>query len=783
MRQKTLDVLEFDKIKSFVASETISDLGREKVSKMSPATDFETVEFQMNETDEISQIYNKHHLPSLSGLSKVSPLIHRAKIGGVLNVTELNVIKRLIQVQNQFKTFYNQLFEEDEGVVKYPILNERMNQLPVLTDLYQEINEKCDAYDLYDNASYELQGIRSKISSTTQRIRQNLDRIVKSQANQKKLSDAIITVRNDRNVIPVKAEYRQDFKGIVHDQSASGQTLYIEPSSIVEMNNQISRLRNDEAVERERILTELTGLVAADDNNCLVAESVMGQIDFLTAKARYARSIKGTKPTFYKERTVYLPNAYHPLLNKDTVVANTIEFIDDIETVIITGPNTGGKTVTLKTLGLIIVMAQSGLLIPTLDGSQLSVFENVYCDIGDEQSIEQSLSTFSSHMKNIVEILKETDKNSLVLFDELGAGTDPSEGAALAMSILDHVRGIGSLVMATTHYPELKAYSYNREGVMNASVEFDVNTLSPTYKLLMGVPGRSNAFDISKKLGLGLNIINKAKTMIGTDEQEINSMIESLEKNSKRVDEQRIELEKLLREARTTHDDLERQYQQYKNYEQKLMDEAKDKANQRIKSATKEADDILKDLREMRDKKGADVKEHELIDKKKHLEDQYEAKSLKQNVKKQKWDDIHAGDEVKVLSYGQKGEVLELSGENEAVVQMGIIKMKLPIEDLEKTKKKKEKPTKMVTRQNRQTIKTELDLRGYRYEEAVGALDQYIDQAVLSNYEQVYIIHGKGTGALQKAVQNHLKKHKSVQSFRGGMPSEGGFGVTVAELK
>ena len=783
MRQKTLDVLEFDKIKSFVASETISDLGREKVSKMSPATDFETVEFQMNETDEISQIYNKHRLPSLSGLSKVSPLIHRAKIGGVLNVTELNVIKRLIQVQNQFKTFYNQLLEEDEGVVKYPILNERMNQLPVLTDLYQEINEKCDAYDLYDNASYELQGIRSKISSTTQRIRQNLDRIVKSQANQKKLSDAIITVRNDRNVIPVKAEYRQDFKGIVHDQSASGQTLYIEPSSIVEMNNQISRLRNDEAVERERILTELTGFVAADDDNCLVAESVMGQIDFLTAKARYARSIKGTKPTFYKERTVYLPNAYHPLLNKDTVVANTIEFIDDIETVIITGPNTGGKTVTLKTLGLIIVMAQSGLLIPTLDGSQLSVFENVYCDIGDEQSIEQSLSTFSSHMKNIVEILKETDKNSLVLFDELGAGTDPSEGAALAMSILDHVREIGSLVMATTHYPELKAYSYNREGVMNASVEFDVNTLSPTYKLLMGVPGRSNAFDISKKLGLGLNIINKAKTMIGTDEQEINSMIESLEKNSKRVDEQRIELEKLLREARTTHDDLERQYQQYKNYEQKLMDEAKDKANQRIKSATKEADDILKDLREMRDKKGADVKEHELIDKKKHLEDQYEAKSLKQNVKKQKWDDIHAGDEVKVLSYGQKGEVLELSGENEAVVQMGIIKMKLPIEDLEKTKKKKEKPTKMVTRQNRQTIKTELDLRGYRYEEAVGALDQYIDQAVLSNYEQVYIIHGKGTGALQKAVQNHLKKNKSVQSFRGGLPSEGGFGVTVAELK
>ena len=782
MRQKTLDVLEFDKIKSFVANEAISDLGREKVAEMSPATDFETVEFQINETDEISQIYNKHRLPSLSGLTKVAQYIHRSTIGGVLNVTELNAIKRLIQVQNQFKTFYNQLLEEDEEV-KYPILDSQMAQLPILTDLFKDINDKCDAHDLYDHASYELQSIRSKISSTNQRIRQNLDRVVKSQANQKKLSDAIVTVRNDRNVIPVKAEYRQDFNGIVHDQSASGQTLYIEPSSVVEMNNQISRLRNDEAVERERILTELTSQVAVESDALLLAESIMGHLDFLIAKARYARAIKGTKPTFHNERTVYLPNAYHPLLDHNTVVANTIEFVDDIETVIITGPNTGGKTVTLKTLGLIIVMAQSGMLIPTLDGSQLSVFENVYCDIGDEQSIEQSLSTFSSHMKNIVEILKEADKNSLILFDELGAGTDPSEGAALAMSILDHVRNLGALVMATTHYPELKAYSYNREGVMNASVEFDVETLSPTYKLLMGVPGRSNAFDISKKLGLSLNIINKAKTMIGTDEQEINNMIESLEKNSKRVDEQRIELDRLVKEAQTTHDELEKQYQQYQNYEKSLMDEAKEKANQRVKSATKEADAILKELRELRDKKGADVKEHELIDKKKQLDDQYEAKSIKQNVQKQKYDKIQAGDEVKVLSYGQKGEVLELVGDEEAVVQMGILKMKLPIEDLEKMKKKKETPTKMVTRANRQTVKTELDLRGYRYEDALIELDQYLDQAVLSNFEQVYIIHGKGTGALQKGVQQHLKRHKSVKTFRGGMPSEGGFGVTVASLK
>ncbi|AMG20742.1 recombination and DNA strand exchange inhibitor protein [Staphylococcus saprophyticus] len=782
MRQKSLNVLEFDKIKALIENETISDLGKEKVVDMAPATDFNTVEFQMNETDEISQIYNKHRMPSLSGLAKISTYIHRAKIGGVLSVSELNVIKRLIQIQNQYKTFYNNLLNEEE-TINYPILNDRMEQLPVLSDLYQSIHQKCDTYDLYDNASYELQGIRSKISSTNQRIKQNLDKIVKSQANQKKLSDAIVTVRNERNVIPVKAEYRQDFNGIVHDQSASGQTLYIEPSSIVEMSNQISRLKNDEAIERERILSALTVEVAEEADACLISESIMGQIDFLTAKARYASSIKGTKPQFTKDRTVYLPKAFHPLLDKQTVVANTIEFAQDIETVIITGPNTGGKTVTLKTLGLIIVMAQSGILIPTLDGSQLSIFENVYCDIGDEQSIEQSLSTFSSHMKNIVEILQDTTKNSLILFDELGAGTDPSEGAALAMSILDHVHEIGSLVMATTHYPELKAYSYNREGVMNASVEFDVNTLSPTYKLLMGVPGRSNAFDISKKLGLNMKVIQKAKSMIGQDEQEINEMIASLESNSKRVDEQRIELDYLLREAQDTHDALAKQYEQYQNHEKQLMNEAKEKANQRVKSATKEADDILKELRELRDQKGADVKEHELIDKKKQLDDQYEAKSLKQNVQKKKWDEINAGDEVKVLTYGQKGEVLELIDNNEAVVQMGIIKMKLPLEDLEKTKKTKSEPTKMIKRENRQSIKMELDLRGYRYDEAMVAVDQYLDQAVLSNYEQVYIIHGKGTGALQKGVQNHLKRHKSVASYRNGMPSEGGFGVTVVEIK
>ncbi|MBU7228088.1 endonuclease MutS2 [Staphylococcus pseudintermedius] len=782
MKQKTLEILEFNKVKSLIEQEVISDLAIEKVKQLAPSSDYETVVHQMDEVDEISRIYNQYRLPSMSGLSRVQPYIKRSQIGGTLNVQELNAIKTLIQVQNQFKTFYNQLVE-DEETVNYEILDGQMQQLPVLTHLYQSIHQKCDTQDLFDSASMELQSIRSRIAKTNQRVRAQLDRMVKSTSNQKKLSDAIVTVRNERNVIPVRAEYRQDFNGIVHDQSASGQTLYIEPSAVVELNNQISRLRSEEATEVQRILAELTAEVAEEAEACLISEQVMGHLDFLIGKARYAAKIKGTKPTFSVERQVYLPKAFHPLLDRDTVVANTIEFESSIQTVIITGPNTGGKTVTLKTLGLIILMAQSGLLIPTLDGSQLSVFDNVFCDIGDEQSIEQSLSTFSSHMKTIVNILEEANDKSLILFDELGAGTDPSEGAALAMSILDHVHGMGALVMATTHYPELKAYSYNREGVMNASVEFDVDTLSPTYKLLMGVPGRSNAFDISKRLGLGLKIINHAKSMIGQDEQEINEMIASLEKNAKRVDDQRIELDRLVREASQIHNDLSHAYEQYQNMESRLIEEAKDKANQRVKAAMEEADDILKSLRDMRDQKGAEVKEHELIDQRKRLEDQYEAKSIKQNVQKQKWDEIKAGDEVKVLSYGQKGEVLEVLSDEEAVVQMGIIKMKLPLNDLEKKEKAKEQPKKVVTRMNRSAVKMELDLRGYRYDEAMVALDQYLDQAVLSNYEDVYIIHGKGTGALQKGVQQHLKRHKSVATYRGGMPSEGGFGVTVATLK
>ncbi|WP_281512679.1 endonuclease MutS2, partial [Mammaliicoccus vitulinus] len=418
-----------------------------------------------------------------------------------------------------------------------------------------------------------------------------------------------------------------------------------------------------------------------------------------------------------------------------------------------------------------------------LDGAIITIFKKVFCDIGDEQSIEQSLSTFSSHMKNIVNIIDQADKDSLILFDELGAGTDPSEGAALAMSILDYTIERDALIMATTHYPELKAYSYNRDKVMNASVEFDVETLRPTYKLLMGIPGRSNAFEISKKLGLKNELINHAKSLIGQDEKEINVMIESLEKNAKSVENDRIEVEKLKQESTELHQSLAHELQRFENFKTQLMDEARNKANQEVKQKTKEAETILQELRDMRDNSAANVKEHELIERKKRLDNQYTAESIKQNVKKERHDKIEKGDDVKVLSYGQKGEVIDVVNDDEVVVQMGILKMKIEVKDLEKLDKKKQQPSKVVPRTNRSTIKMDLDLRGYRYDEAMVELDQYIDQAVLSNYSTVNIIHGKGTGALQKGVTDHLKRHRSVDSYRTGMPSEGGFGVTVVTLK
>lgn len=778
MNKKALNILEYNKIIERVDAFTQNELSSKKVRMTQPISDKAEIDSMLAQLEEARLIEMTQTEPGMSMLSDIQSLVRRAVIGSVLSVVELNKIKNNIKVVNRYKTYIANLYEERE--LEIPMMYHKFQQLPQVTELAESIQSKCDETTLFDHASPKLSEIRQEMNRINRRIKERLESIVRSSNNQKKLSDAIVTIRNGRQVIPVRSEYKQDFPGIVHDTSSSGQTFYIEPNSIVQLSTELSAVTHREQEEVERILYELTNEVAEYDNALTYSTDVLSDLDVLMAKAKYGNRNKMVMPNVVNARTVDLPGAWHPLLPADTVVKNNISFIGDTQTVIITGPNTGGKTVTLKTTGLIILMTQSGMMIPAAEGATISVFDEVFCDIGDEQSIEQSLSTFSSHMTNIVSILKEMTSNSFVMFDELGAGTDPSEGAALAMSILDRCLEQNVMTMATTHYPELKAYSYNREHVMNASVEFDIETLSPTYRLLMGVPGKSNAFDIAKKLGLSPSIIKHARQMIQMDDVEIDNMIKSLESNAKQMEDDRIFTEQLKLEVQSLHNDLKKNFDSYLAQKENLIERAKQDANKIVKDAEKEADELLKTLRNL--KSNADIKENELIEKRSKLGEMYHETKIKADKKSTKNEVIEKGDHVKVLSYGQKGVILDVDGK-EAIVQMGIIKMKLPLDELEKEAPPKEDKIRVVPRSNRQTIKMELDLRGERYEDALIKLEQYLDQALLSNYEQVTIIHGKGTGALQKGVQQYLRRSKAVSSFRGGTPSEGGFGVTVVELK
>ena len=500
-----------------------------------------------------------------------------------------------------------------------------------------------------------------------------------------------------------------------------------------------------------------------------------------------ARQIKASMPLMNNDGRIALYKARHPLIPSDEVVANDIMLGKDYTTIVITGPNTGGKTVTLKTLGLCSLMAQAGLQVPAYDGSELAVFDSIYADIGDEQSIEQSLSTFSSHMVNIVEILENVGFNSLVLFDELGAGTDPQEGAALAISILDEVHKRGARVIATTHYPELKAYGYNREGVLNASVEFDVESLSPTYKLLLGVPGRSNAFEISKRLGLSDRVIQSARSHVSEDTNQIDKMIASLEESKRQAEVEQQEARDYLRQAEKLHQDMQKQMQEFYENKDSMLEKAAEKAEKIIDEAKSEAESVIRDLRKMRIEKHADIKEHELIDAKRRLEAATPeiTKSAKQTSKKSKKPTLMPGDEIKVLTFDQKGTLLERVSDNEWQVQIGIMKMKVKEKDMEYIGAPKQVETRpmAIVKGRDNDVKLELDLRGERYEAALSRVEKYIDDALLSNYPRVSIIHGKGTGALRQGVQEYLRNHRSVKKIRFGEAGEGGSGVTIVEFK
>ncbi|MGE7666137.1 endonuclease MutS2 [Ureibacillus composti] len=786
--QRALKTLEFDKVREQVANFCTSSIGKSAIDQLIPETEFNQVVELLEEMDEgLSILRVKGNVP-MGGIFDVRPHSKRAQIGGMLSPTELMEIASTIRASRILRNFIEDI--EAEGEITIPHFLERKEQMPVLTGLQHEINDCIDENGVVlDSASTVLRSIRQSLRAEEAKVRQKLESLTRGANAAKMLSDSIVTIRNDRFVIPVKQEYRAHYGGIVHDQSSSGQTLFIEPDSIVQLNNEIGRLKVKEQVEIERILMELSAKVQEVSHEIFVLVQILGDIDIILAKAKYGQANKCSKPKMNDEGYIRLVRARHPLISIDVAVPNTIEFGRDITAIVITGPNTGGKTVTLKTVGLCTLMAQAGIPVPALDGSELAVFDQLFADIGDEQSIEQSLSTFSSHMVNIVDILSKFDSRSLVLFDELGAGTDPQEGAALAISILDEVVDRGARIMATTHYPELKAYGYNRPGVVNASVEFDVETLSPTYRLLIGVPGRSNAFEISKRLGLKETIIERARVFTGTDRHEVESMIASLEESRLRSEREADEAHALLEEAERLQEDLQERLQTFDEKKENLEKKAKEKARKIVDEAKKEAEKIIEELKEMKKNAAQAVKEHELIDAKKRLEEaapEEENKVLKkQAVIRERAQNLQVGDEVKVLSYGQKGTLIEKVSDHEWVVQIGILKMKLEDSDLQYVKPEKQKQTvTMANIKNRNNhVKLELDLRGERYEEAILKTEKYIDDALLANYQRVSIIHGKGTGALRQGIQNYLKGHKRVKSFRFGEAGEGGFGVTVVELK
>lgn len=784
--ERALKTLEFYKIRDEVARYCTSSLGKAHIDKLVPSIQIEEVEQLLAEMDEAAQVLRVKNNVPMGGIFDVRMHARRAQIGGSLSPVELMEVSSTIRASRILRQFFEAIRDEED--IQIPLFLEKKESMPILTQLEHDINACIDDNGgVLDSASPMLRSIRQQLRSQESRVREKLESLVRGRNASKMLSDAIVTIRNDRFVIPVKQEYRSHYGGIIHDQSSSGQTLFIEPDAVVQANNEVRRLKMKEKEEIDRILQMLSAQVQEVAHDIFVMVEVLGEIDMIFAKAKYGSANKCSKPAMNTEGYINLKKARHPLIPKDEVVANDIEFGRDITAIVITGPNTGGKTVTLKTVGLCTLMAQAGLPVPALDGSELAVFDQIFADIGDEQSIEQSLSTFSSHMVNIVDILTKFDENSLVIFDELGAGTDPQEGAALAISLLDEVHGRGARVIATTHYPELKAYGYNRPGVANASVEFNVETLSPTYKLLIGVPGRSNAFEISKRLGLPEHIITHAQSFTGTDSRQVDSMIASLEKSRRESERDAERSSEVLKESEQLKTELAEQLKQYEQKKEQLEEKAREKARKIVDQARAEAEAVISDLRKMQLNQQGSIKEHQLIEAKKRLEGAApENRILKKAAKdKQREVKLKVNDEVKVISFGQKGTLVEKVSDKEWIVQIGILKMKLPESDLSYTKPEKEKETRtMATLKDRDShVKLELDLRGERYEDALARVEKYIDDALLSNYHQVSIIHGKGTGALRQGVQQYLKKHPRVKGYRFGEAGEGGSGVTVAELK
>ena len=790
MNEKALNILEYNLIIDRLINSSRSQLGKKIAKELKPMHDLNSIEQSLEETEEATSLIFAFGYPSIYEIKDfILPLKHVEK-GGILSTRELLDASSLLRSVNEVKKYFS---ETEENKIKYPVIYEIISKLTENNFIESEIsNAIISETEISDNASRELKRIRREISNKTNSIRDKLNSILKSDSSQNLLQDSFVTIRDGRYVIPVKTANRNVIKGIVHDQSSSGATSFIEPMAVVEINNDIRILEGKEEDEIKRILKELSLSLLEFKDEIILNQKNLAYLDFVFAKGSLAVDLNCTKPTINSKGIINLKKARHPMLDKNTVVPIDIYIGEDYSTLVITGPNTGGKTVTLKTVGLLTLMTQSGLLIPCNSNSEIAIFKEIFVDIGDEQSIEQSLSTFSSHMTNIVDILNNLEYNSLVLFDELGAGTDPTEGAALAIAILEKLLKKEIRTIATTHYSQLKLFALNTKGVKNGSVEFDVNTLSPTYKLRIGIPGKSNAFEISRRLGLGESIIDEAKDLISEENKDFEDVLSQIEKDRKNIEDSKLKQASLETELNRLKENLNKEIQKTKDIKEKLIEEAKEEAYNIVLEAKESSNELIKKLKFLeKNSKDNTAQEVSIIEKNLNakLKDNKIKKSILEESKNKSIKDIEIGDEVEVLGMGEVGEVISNpSRKGDVQVQIGIMKINANIKNLRLVESKEVKKANtniknIIKNKTNTNINRELDLRGYNIEEAIYVIDKFLDDAYIVGLQEVFLIHGKGTGVLRQGVQNYLKRNKHVKSFRIGSYSEGGTGVTAVEIK
>ena len=790
MNKKTLKVLEYNKIIDRLAEKAESQLGKDEISDIKPLDNKNAIEGLLMETEEALTLIIKKGNPPLYGIHNIKNQVKRAEIGGSLTPENLLKICDMLRVSRNLKRFIKEA--EEDG--SYPIIKAIIDSLRVYRHIEEKIdNAIVDGNEISDNASPNLRSIRRTITNTNESVRKKLDSIVNSSRYKKYLQDNIVTMREGRYVIPVKQESRGSVSGLVHDISASGATVFIEPMSVVDLNNELRELEIKERKEIERILEELSNMVATESRGIIENQGYLKDLDIIFAKGKLALEMEGTKPILNDKGYINIKKARHPILDPKEVVAIDAYIGDEFTSLIITGPNTGGKTVSLKTIGLLTLMAQSGLHIPAAFDSEIAVFDHVFADIGDEQSIEQSLSTFSSHMTNIVDILNNVESNSLLLFDELGAGTDPTEGAALAMSILDHLLQLDVRTIATTHYSQLKLYALTTENVNNASVEFDVETLKPTYRLLIGVPGKSNAFDISKRLGIQDYIIKYAKELISKENIEFEDVLQAIEEDRKEIEKDKEESKRLRYQIEKLEKDLAFEKDKTDEIREEIIRNAKIEARDIIREAKKDSDILVSELRSISSEVGKErnrriQESQELIKTKLSDVENSIAQDVLDKKSSEPPQNLKIGENVKVLSLGQNGQIMSLPNEDGDVdVQVGIMKVNVHIDNLKRIdidkREDKNTGTKTIISFKSKDIKNEIDLRGQTIEEAIYNLDKYLDDSYIAGLNEVYIIHGKGSGALRQGLREYLNNHRSIKKTRLGKYGEGGTGVTVVQLK